>query len=321
MTLDIYCDLTVEGKLAELLRQGVAPHRLTWGTRSEGQGGGRVHAALAESDIAFGQPEVSSVLESPRLRWVHISSAGYTRYDTPEFRAAAKNKPLMLTNSSSVYAEACAEHVFAFMLAQARRLPESLLAGANRNLELSQPLRDTCTLLRHQRVVILGFGSIARHLVELLRPFRMEITAFRRKRVGDEGVPIVTREGLDAALSQADHVVNLLPASPGSERLVSGPQFAAMKKGAVFYNIGRGVTVNQDDLATALRTKNLGAAWLDVTDPEPLPAGHPLLSAPNCHITPHTAGGQQNEAEMLIRHFLENFGRFVEQREMQDRIF
>jgi phosphoglycerate dehydrogenase-like enzyme len=93
-----------------------------------------------------------------------------------------------------------------------------------------------------------------------------------------------------------------------------------MKKGAVFYNVGRGSTVDQDALLAALQSEHLAAAWLDVTEPEPLPAGHPLLSVPNCFITPHIAGGHTNESEMLVKHFLENFGRFLRGAPFRDQI-
>jgi phosphoglycerate dehydrogenase-like enzyme len=93
-----------------------------------------------------------------------------------------------------------------------------------------------------------------------------------------------------------------------------------MKPGAIFYNIGRGATVDQEALVAALRSGRLGAAWLDVTDPEPLPPGHPLLRAPNCFITPHTAGGHHNEFEMLARHFLDNFRRFINGAPLRDRV-
>ena len=76
-----------------------------------------------------------------------------------------------------------------------------------------------------------------------------------------------------------------------------------MKAGAVFYNIGRGSTVDQQALVQALRAGHLKAAWLDVTDPEPLPDSHPLLLEPNCFITPHVAGGHRDESSTLVHHF------------------
>ena len=263
------------------------------------------------------------MLEARRLRWLQISSAGYTRYDTAEFRKAARERQLLVTSSSSVYAEPCAEHVLASMLAQSRRLLEALgavRAGPGADSATWHRLRHTATLLRNQRVVILGFGSIGRRLVELLKPFSMEITALRREPKGDEGVSMVTAEHLPQALARADHVVNLLPATPDSARFVSAALFAAMREGSAFYNIGRGATVDHDALRAALRFGRPAAAWLDVTEPEPLPPGHPLLDMPQCFITPHIAGGHQGESQNLVRHFVENLHRFLGGAPLRDRV-
>jgi len=125
---------------------------------------------------------------------------------------------------------------------------------------------------------------------------------------------------LPQALAAADHVLNLLPDNAESRHFINADRLAAMKPGANFYNIGRGATVDQTALLQALRSGRLGAAWLDVTDPEPLPADHPLRAAPNCFITPHTAGGQVKESEALVRHFVENFHRFLQGTTLSDRI-
>ena len=93
-----------------------------------------------------------------------------------------------------------------------------------------------------------------------------------------------------------------------------------MRNGAVFYNIGRGTTVDQEALSDALRSGRLSAAYLDVTDPEPLPSEHPLWAMPNCFITPHTAGGHMDENEALVSHFLENLRFFVSGSPLINRI-
>jgi phosphoglycerate dehydrogenase-like enzyme len=133
-------------------------------------------------------------------------------------------------------------------------------------------------------------------------------------------VPVITEEQLPAALAEADHVINILPDNADSIRFFSTRRFAMMKRGAIFYNIGRGTTVDQDALVAALNSGHLGAAWLDVTDPEPLPTDHPLLKAPNCFITPHIAGGHLNESQTLVRHFLSNLRRFEAGVPLVDRI-
>jgi phosphoglycerate dehydrogenase-like enzyme len=154
----------------------------------------------------------------------------------------------------------------------------------------------------------------------LLAPFEIKVVAMRRKRRGDEGVPTVTPDNLRGALAVADHVINILPDNADSVHFISAERLQWMKAGAVFYNIGRGTTVDQEAPCESLQSGHLAAAWLDVTDPEPLPDDHPLWNAPNCHITPHTAGGHRNEAETLVRHFLDNLGRFLADLPLRDRI-
>ena len=320
--LTIWCNMQFTGSALELLEEGTRGHELVFPeglTTSSLAAAGR-DAALAGADIAFGQPDAGSVLEIARLRWVHLTSAGYTRYDTPEFRAGAQRQGLLLSNSSSVYSEPCAEHVFAFMLANARRLDVARDVQLGDRSWPTMPIRARSRLLLGQRVVILGYGAIARRLVELLAPFSVKIAALRRRPAGDEGVEMIGEEALPGALAEADHVVNILPDNAGTRGFFSARLFDAMKPGAVFYNIGRGTTVDQEALIARLESGRLAAAWLDVTEPEPLPPGHALWKAPNCFITPHTAGGHDAEFERLVGHFLGNFERFNAGRELVDRV-
>ena len=320
--MKIFSDSQFEAPAADLLRQGIAPHELLVPAQpvSSVLAEGEPDPAFGQADVAFGQPDLESIERSERLRWVHISSAGFTRYDTPEFRALAAARGLLVTNSSSVYAEACAEHLLAFMLANARALPAALRTRTASGTPEWLHLRAGGVSLRRQRVVILGYGSIAACLVKMLAPFEMEIVAMRRTPRGDEGVQTVAPAHIDAALATADHVVNILPDNAASRGFVNAARFAAMRPGAIFYNIGRGTTVDQEALAAALRHGHLAAAWLDVTDPEPLPETHPLLRLENCHITPHTAGGHRAEGETLVRHFLVNLRRFEAGEPVLDKV-
>ncbi len=320
--LKIFADASLTDSASQLLRDGVTPHEIIFSARptSSVLAKSEPDPAFADAEIAFGQPDLVNIQRSTRLRWMHLTSAGYTRYDTAEFRAAAKARGLVVTNSSAVYAQPCAEHVFAFMLAQARRLPPALQCNCATGSPPWVEFRGTSTLLRGQKVVLLGFGAIAVKLVEMLRPFQMEVVALRRQPHGDETIPIISLAQLPQALANADHVIDILPANHDTAHFISTERLAAMKPGAIFYNIGRGATVDQVALVQALQSGHLGAAWLDVTEPEPLPANHPLLTAPNCFITPHIAGGQREEAEALVRHFLENLRRYGEGAPLVDRI-
>jgi len=271
--------------------------------------------------VAFGQPDAASAMTSPRLRWIQVPSAGYAPYDNEAFWSALRGRGALFTNSSTVFAEPCAEHALAFILAQARQLPQCFAGRLEDTVWPSARRRADSRLLLGQRAVFLGFGAIGRRLAQCLAPFQMDITIVRRHVRGDEeGVKAIAADRLDEALAGADHVVNLLPESAGTRHFFNASRFAAMQRGAVFYNIGRGVTVDQGALVEALRSGRIAAAYLDVTDPEPLPREHPLWSAPNCFITPHTAGGHRGEEERLARHFLANLERFVNGRPLEDRI-
>lgn len=319
----IYSDGVFNPEASALLENGTAGHELILPLKPAASVLDKSQAGpeIEEVEIAFGQPDVDDVLRAHKLRWLQLSSAGYTRYDTPGFRTAMKERGVMVTNSSSVYAEACVEHVLAFMLAQARLLPQNLATRCANGAPEWHRLRGGSKLMTGQRVLIAGYGTIARRLVEVLAPFHMEIVAMRRNPRGNEPVRTVRPEGFMAELALADHVVNILPDSPETRGYFDAACFAGMKPGAVFYNIGRGTTVDQEALADGLAGGHPAAAWLDVTDPEPLADGHRLWTAPNCHITPHTAGGHGGESLTLVLHFLDNLRRFSRGEELLDRIF
>ena len=109
----------------ELLKKGVTPHQLIFARSLQASNldAGAADPQLADADVAFGQPNPDALLNLPKLKWVHLTSAGYERYDRADLRSALSSRGTILTNSSSVYDEPCAEHAFAMMLALARRLP------------------------------------------------------------------------------------------------------------------------------------------------------------------------------------------------------
>jgi phosphoglycerate dehydrogenase-like enzyme len=306
----------------DTLRRSLAGHNLLLpdDLQQSNLAGGSVDPLLARADVAFGQPDPRQVIEQTNLRWVHLTTAGYTRYDTPAVRDALAARGAMLTTSSWVYEEPCAEHALAMMLSLARQLPPMLLEQHSDRAWRQAEHRARSRLLVGQSAVLFGYGTIARRLSELLGPLGMHLVGVRRIPKGNEPIRIVPTAESDALLGQADHVVNILPAAAGTERYFDARRFGLMKPGAAFYNIGRGTTVDQPALLSALQSGRLSAAYLDVTDPEPLPPGHPLWSAPNCYITPHTAGGHAEEFERLALHFVNNLRRFEGKEVLVDRV-
>jgi len=148
----------------------------------------------------------------------------------------------------------------------------------------------------------------------------MKLIAIRRKPTGNEAVPTYPEAEIDRYLPEADHVVNVLPGGSSTTNFINAHRLELMKPSAIFYNIGRGSTVDEEALLKALRENRIAAAYLDVTAREPLPPENPLWTVPNCYITPHTAGGHHDEFERLMQHFLEDLRRFTSNRPLLDRV-
>jgi phosphoglycerate dehydrogenase-like enzyme len=308
----------------ELMKQGLAAagHRFIHSPKSSASvlAAGISDPTMNDADVVFGQPDIGDVTRLTGIRYVALSTAGYTRYDTPGFRAVMTGRGTLVTSSSQVFADPCAQQMLGSMLALARNLPSQLRNQDGPREWRYLEDRFTASVLTGQDFLLLGFGAIGKRLAELLAPFGGQITAYRRTPRGDEGVRIVTDAGLTAALGRADHVVNLLPDSPATKLLMNAARFGAMKRGARFYNVGRGTTVDQDALIAALKSGHLDAAYLDVMEPEPLPPAHPLWKAPNCYITCHLGGGTGDQDVKLVRQFLENLRRFEKDEALIDRI-
>lgn len=312
--LIIWTNFRVSQDQLSRFRQAVSPHELLIAPD------GGSDPRLTRAHIAYGQPDLQQVIESQTLRWIQISSAGYTRYDRQDVRQALHARGAVMTNSSGVFDEPCAQHLLAMMLAMTRQLPQALdNQRAARSWTVDQ-IRAQSRLLRGQKVLLVGYGAIARRLVQMLAPFQVEVIGIRRTARGDEPIVIDSVERLPERLAWADHIVNILPLSDSTQAFFDASKFAMMKPGAMFYNIGRGKTVDQVALCEALQRGPLAAAYLDVTTPEPLPPDDLLWTLPNCFITPHTGGGHHNERDRQIDHFVKNLRRFESGAPLLDRV-
>ena len=213
MSLTIWFNGTYTPAATLRLRQGVGKHRLIESAFPDTVAGrpGHTDPALAEADLGFGQPPVGDLLRSPRWRWMHISSAGYSRYDVVEVREALRARGAIVTNSSAVYADPCAQHVLAMMLALGRNLLPAYRWQLGDHSWRSAELRYTSQRLTGATILLLGFGAIGRRLTELLAPFRCTIYAVRRQTRSEPGVRVIPEAELTRVLALADHVVNILP--------------------------------------------------------------------------------------------------------------
>ncbi|MEZ5404828.1 MAG: D-2-hydroxyacid dehydrogenase [Verrucomicrobiia bacterium] len=318
--LTIWCNATLKNSATQLLTQSLGEHRLLL---SQHHAATVVEATPADANfyqaqILFGQPDPDAVLKTTQLRWIHLSTASYTRYDNPTFKKFLRDNHILFTNSSHVYSEPCAQHVLAMMLSLNRQLPAAHENQRGAHGWPFHPIRANSHLLNGQIVLFLGFGAIPKRLVELLTPLHVKFIALKRNAMTYPSITFTTLENLPFALKQADHVINALPDSASTYHFMNTDRFSQMKKGARFYNIGRGPTVNQEALMHALKSDHLNAAFIDVTEPEPLPPDHPLWQTPNLFITPHTGGGHSNEEERLVEHFTNHLRAFETSRPLQD---
>jgi phosphoglycerate dehydrogenase-like enzyme len=303
------------------LRRNLGARELFVFPPSENGTAGDAAEALRVADIAFGTPAADAVLAAENVRWFHVNLAGYTPYDRADFREKFAAQGRIMTNSSAVYVEPCSQHVLAMMMALARRLPESLDNQRGAKEWNYDETRQKSYLLNEQTALILGFGTIGRRIAELLTPLKINLIGFKRTIHGDEPVKMVSESRLDEVFPVADHVVNVLPANDQTVNFLNAERLSKLKKGAIVYNIGRGVTLDQDALLREMEAGRIAAAYLDVTTPEPLPPDNPLWTTPNCYITPHSAGGFSLEKRRHVEHFLENLRRFEAGEDLLDRIY
>ncbi len=216
-----------------------------------------------------------------RLEVLQGLMAGYDHL-APHLPAGVK-----LCNAAGVHDDATAEHALTLILTAQRGIPELVRA---------QDRAEWVTLRRQpgladKKVLVIGYGRIGRAITARLLPFKAQITAVASAaRDGDDLVERV--HGIDELadlLPAQDVVVLITPLTPTTKHLVNADFLARMREGALLVNVARGAVVDTDALLAATRAGNVRAA-VDVTDPEPLPGGHPLFGAPGVLVTPHLAG-------------------------------
>jgi phosphoglycerate dehydrogenase-like enzyme len=213
------------------------------------------------------------------------------------------------TSAKGSYAEPVAEHALALLLAGLRQLPERARAHS-----WGKPAGVS---LFGRPVTIVGGGGIAIALLSLLKPFRTPVTIVRQHPEPVAGaVKTVGTSGLPEALSGASAVILALALTPQNRGLIGREELAAMHEQAWLVNVARGGLVDTDALVGALRSHAIAGAALDVTDPEPLPAGHPLWDLPNCLITPHTADTEEMTQPLLADRIAENVRRLADGQEL-----
>lgn len=245
-------------------------------------------------------PDLESALH-PGVRWVQLKSAGIDHV----IRSGLVDTTRIWTCARGAYAEEVAEHGLTLMLAAARRLHEIIP-----DRSWGEPGTRFGRVFAGSKVTILGSGAIGQALIALMEPFGVHVTAVTRsgRKVSGADISLPVTES-DDVLDEADFVVLAAPSTPETVGLIDSRRLGLMSQQAWLVNIGRGDLVNTDDLATALSNGTIAGAALDVTDPEPLPDGHPLWSLPNVIITPHTSNPPTANSRTLAARVAENLRR------------
>lgn len=243
---------------------------------------------IPDADAAFGTLPPHFLARAAQLRWLAAPAiappAGYYYQELVEH-------PCVATNFRGIFNEHIATHILAFVLALARGLhyyiPRQLRGEWKR-----EPLDTGVVYLPESTALIVGVGGIGAETAKHCAQFGMRVVGIDARREDrPAGVADLHRpEALDRLLPQADFVILTIPHTPETEGLFDAARFARMKRSAFFINIGRGMTTRLDALNQALRDGTIAGAALDVYEIEPLPADHPLWTAPNLLMTPHSAG-------------------------------
>ncbi len=237
---------------------------------------------------------------APDLRWVQLPFAGVE----PMLSYGLLDHERIWTCAKGSYAEPVAEHALMLALAGLRHMRircEARSWGVPAGLSLYD-----------QKVTILGGGGITTKLLEQLAPFRVEATVVRRQPDPVPGAArTVSTSALHDVLAGSLVVFVALALTPETTGIIGAPELELMDQNAWLVNVARGPHVDTDALVAALRSESIAGAALDVTDPEPLPDGHPLWELPNCIITPHTADTIEMVMPLLAQRIRTNVERFA----------
>ena len=291
-----------------MIRVAVGPSSLSESLARAVATGGGVVSDAGEAEVLLwtnpGGAEALSVTldQHPAIHWVQLPWAGIEL----QVDVVRDHPERVWTCAKGVYAEPVAELGLALLLAGFRGL-----GTYARATKWTGPVGRNLT---GASITILGGGGITQSLLRLLGPFQCDVTVVRRQGAKLEGATrIVTPDDLDEAITAADAVVLALALTPATAGLIDRRRLDLLGAQGWLVNVARGRNVVTDDLVAALQAGAVGGAALDVTDPEPLPEGHPLWTFPNVLITPHVGNTPEMAAPLLANRVTENLRRWAAQ--------
>jgi phosphoglycerate dehydrogenase-like enzyme len=269
----------------------------------------------ARVDVLLAAPDANlrRAVEPPpgwpyRLRWVQLASSGVDFY--PPWLFA----DLPITSARGTTADTIAEFALAAMFAAAKELPGIWIDSAAHWQRRDLPMLAGSTL------GLFGFGSIAQSLARKALALGMEVIALRRSAQPLEIPGVAAVADIRELFARADHLVLAAPATEQTRQVVNRQVLAAAKPGLHLINVARGALIDQRALLEALDAGHIGLASLDVTDPEPLPAGHPLYHHPRVRLSPHTSASSAQVYRNLAALVADNHARLLAGQPLVNRV-
>ncbi|XP_071958713.1 glyoxylate/hydroxypyruvate reductase B-like [Antedon mediterranea] len=254
----------------------------------------------------FTLPKLVDMHSLPKLKIISVRGAGVDGLDVVAFR----KRNVRIAAIPKVTAEPTADFAFVLMLATARKLSEAVTASKERlTIYDSAYFNLIGRNITGATIGILGMGNIGYCIAKRAMGFNMKIlyhNRTRRSQLDEERVDAEYCETLEELLKQVDFLVIAVPLTTETNKLIGQKELAFMKPTSILINIGRGSVVDTDDLVDALQNGTISAAGLDVTEPEPLPKGHPLLQMQNVIITPHCATATMECIEEMSQQAVQN---------------
>ena len=275
-------------------------------------------ADLARAEVIVGFPPVSRLWAATNLKWVQIPWSGADGYaDHPDFPGH-----VVLTNATGAFGRPIAEYALAGVLTLMRRFHQ--YRDCQKKCLWQRQGDEMTPTGKH--VLILGAGDIGTHAAELFKVFGCTVTGVRRvaRSIPEHFDAMVTLEEAEKVLPEADIIICALPNTPMTRGYLNRSRLSLLKNTAILVNVGRGNLLDHNALAELLRENKIYGAVLDVTDPEPLPAEHPLWKCENALITPHVSGqtfqGLSHKEEFFFRVCRENLQRYLQGQELKNRV-
>lgn len=270
---------------------------------------------IEKVEVILGNVPPKLLTKARSLRWLQLQNAG-----TEGYCDGALPEGVLLTNATGAYGLAISEYMVGVLFELQKRL----------NLYYRNQLNHTWReeghmgIIEGSRVLVIGLGNIGSAFGQKMKALGCSVAGIKRREGRrPEGVDeVYLPEDLERQLPLADIVAMSLPGNQDTYRLMSRERLGLMKKGAVLLNVGRGITLDTEALTEALKEGRLGGAALDVTDPEPLPADHPLWDMENVILTPHISGRYHlpETLEQILDICISNLERYLAGKPLQNLI-